>query len=109
MKRGRKRKAIIPESVSQHIEEEFKKDRDFRKAYSEEATRLQIGYKIAQLRKLRRLTQAELARRIATTQQTISRLEDSKNYKININTLVRIAAALRARLDIDLIPTQVNV
>jgi len=57
MKRGN-RKAIIPESVSQHIEEEFRKSRKFRRTYIGKITRLQIDYKIMQLRKNRHLNQA---------------------------------------------------
>ena len=101
MKRGRKRKVIIPESVSQHIEEEFKRSPDFRKAYSNEITRLKLAYKIMQLRKKRHLTQAQLAKRVRTTQQTISRLEDSENIEITISTLSKLAVALNARLKID--------
>jgi DNA-binding XRE family transcriptional regulator len=102
----RERKIIRPKTVTQHIEEEFKRSPEFRKAYEEEVARLQIGYKIARLRQLRHLSQAELARRIATTQQTISRLEDLSNARVNVRTLVRIAAALKARLSIDFIPRE---
>ena len=104
MKRGRKKKIIIPESVAQHVEEEFKKNLEFRKAYSEEVTRLRIAYKVVLLRKERHLSQAELARRMGTTQQTISRLEDPQNKEITVATLSKVALALRARLSVDFIP-----
>jgi len=104
-----KRKIIVPKTISQHIEEEFRKNLEFRKAYDEEVSRLQIGYKIAQLRQMRRLSQAELARKVNTTQQTISRLEDLRNARINIKTLARLAAALRARLSIDFVPRELGV
>jgi len=104
-----KRKVIIPRTISQHIEEEFRKNPEFRKAYDEEIARLQIGYKIAQLRQMRHLSQAELARKVNTTQQTISRLEDLRNARINVKTLARLAAALKARLSIDFIPRELNV
>ena len=79
-----KRKIMIPRTISQHIEEEFRNNPEFRKAYDEEVTRLQIGYKITQLRQMRHLSQAELARKVNTTQQNISRLEDLRNARINI-------------------------
>ena len=101
MKRGRKKKVIVPESVSQHIEEEFKNNSKFRKAYRDEITRLNLAYKIAQLRKKRHLTQAQLAKRVKTTQQNISRLEDFKNIEITISTLSKIALALDMRLKIE--------
>ena len=103
-----KKKIVTPKTVSRHIEEEFKKSPEFRKAYDEEIARLQIGWKLARLRQLRNLSQAELAKKIRTTQQTISRLEDLKNGGINIKTLARLAAALKARLAIDFIPQELN-
>jgi len=67
---------------------------------------LKIAYKIAQLRKQRHVTQGELAKKIGTTQQTISRLEDSENVKITVHTLARLAMALKAKLSIDLVPQE---
>jgi len=103
-KRITKTNIIKPESVSEHIEEEYKKSKDFRKAYDEEVIMLSIAYKIAQLRKLRHITQGELAKKIGTTQQTISRLEDSKNTQVTLHTLARVALALKAKLMIELTP-----
>ncbi|MBL7068284.1 MAG: helix-turn-helix transcriptional regulator [Candidatus Omnitrophica bacterium] len=105
-KKERKRKTIVPESISQHVEEEYKRSPEFRKAYDEEVLKLKIAYKIIQLRKLRHLSQGELARKIGTTQQNISRLEDSANAQITIHTLTRLAKALRARLMVDLVPQE---
>jgi DNA-binding Xre family transcriptional regulator len=106
MKRSLKKDYIIPESVGQHIEEQYKKSAAFRKAYNEEVMLLKIAYKIAQLRKQRHLTQGELARMIGTTQQNISRLEDSENTKVSLHTLARLAVALKARLSVDLVPQE---
>lgn len=105
----RERKMMMPKTVSRHIEEEFRKNPEFRKAYDEEAARLQIGYKISRLRHMRHLSQMELAKKVATTQQTISRLEDLANTRVNIRTLSRIAAALKAKLSIDFIPREISV
>ena len=38
------KKIVVPKTVSQHIEEEFRKNPEFRKAYDEEVARLQIGH-----------------------------------------------------------------
>lgn len=103
------KRIIVPKTISQHIEEEFRKNPEFRKVYDEEVARLQIGYKIAQLRQMRHLSQAELAKKVNTTQQTISRLEDLRNACINIKTLARLAAALKARLSIDFVPSELSV
>lgn len=99
-----KHKTIIPKSITQHIEEEYRKSLEFRKSYDEEVARLRIAYQIGKLRKKRGLTQSELARRLKTTQQTISRLEDTQNLQFSVRTLARIAAALRSRLCIHFVP-----
>lgn len=99
-----KTKTIIAKSFDQHLQEEFKKSPCFKQAYEKELARLQIGWKIAQLRQMRHLSQAQLAKRMKTSQQTISRLEDLKDTRVNINTLARLATALKARLSIDFIP-----
>lgn len=103
-KNGRKQKIIIPESISQHIEDEYRRSPEFRKAYDEEVLKLKIAYKIVQLRKMRHLSQKELANKIGTSQQNVSRLEDSTNAQITIHTLTRVAKALKARLMVDLVP-----
>lgn len=96
--------ATIPESVGQHIEELYRKSPEFRKAYDEEVALLKLAYKIAQLRKLRHMTQRQLAKQAGMTQQNVSRLEDSQNTQLTIHTLVRLAKALHARLNVDLVP-----
>jgi len=105
-KRARRGKAIIPESIGQHIEKEYMGDPKFRKAYDEEVIRLNIAYKIAHIRKMRHISQRELAKRVGTSQQNISRLEDTTNAQITIQTLARLAKALRAKLSVDLIPQE---
>lgn len=102
MKNGHKIR--IPKSVTQHIEEEYRKSAEFRKAYDEEVARLRIAYQIEKLRKSRGLTQSELARKLKTTQQTISRLEDMKNLRFSVRMLARIATALKSRLCVHFVP-----
>ena len=100
----KREKVIRPESISQHIEDEYRNSKEFRKAYDEEVVKLKIAYRIAQLRKARHLTQGELAKKADTTQQNISRLEDLENTQITLHTLTKLAIALKARLTVDLIP-----
>lgn len=108
MKPPKKKRAVVPESIEQHIEEEFKKNPEFRKAYMTESMQLQLAYKIMQLRKARHLSQAQLAKRMHTSQQTISRLEDPQNIEITLSTLSKLAVVLRARLSVDLVPQQIS-
>jgi transcriptional regulator with XRE-family HTH domain len=50
---------------------------------------LLVGQKIRQIRKSRRLTQADLAARIGVTQSDLSRMENGE-YKVGLDTLFRI-------------------
>lgn len=77
------------------------KDKEFRKYYEEEGQKLEIGYKIAQLRQKNRLTQKQLASKIATSQTVISRLESGDYWKCSLSTLEKIATATRTHLTVD--------
>lgn len=52
------------------------------------------------------LSQAQLARRVGSTQSAISRLEDA-DYKVHsLSMLQRIATALQRRLEVRMVPTR---
>ena len=70
------------------------KDPAFRKAYEEEGIYAELAIQIARLRTQRRLTQRALAKRLHTSQQTISRLENPRNGSLSLQTLVKLAHAL---------------
>lgn len=106
MRHGKRGKVIVPETIGQHIEEEFQKSSEFRKAYADEVAKLNISHKIMMLRKQRHLSQVQLAKRMNTSQQTVSRLENPRNERVTLTTLSRVAAALKARLNIDFIPQE---
>ena len=55
------------------------KDPAFRKAYEEEGVYAELAIQVARLRIQKRLTQRALAKRLHTSQQTISRLESPQN------------------------------
>ncbi len=60
------------------------KNPKFKKAYNEEMLKLQIAEQIIVLRKKRRLTQKDLAKKIHTTQAVISRIENAQVYPSTI-------------------------
>lgn len=78
------------------------KSKAFRKAYDEEGQRLMIAYKIAGLRRKEKMSQAELARKLGTTQSVIARMEHG-NQNFTADTLQKIAASFGRRLKVEFI------
>jgi DNA-binding XRE family transcriptional regulator len=78
------------------------KDPDFKKYYDEYGRQLEIAYQILQMRKKKKMSQAELAKRIGTKQGNIARLE-SGNQNLSIGTLKKIADVLDCELKISLV------
>jgi ribosome-binding protein aMBF1 (putative translation factor) len=76
------------------------KDPEFRRHYEKERKALAIAYEIAKLRHRLGLSQKEMARRVGTTQQVISRLESGAYTGYTIKTLERIARATNTELSI---------
>ena len=81
------------------LQHEFK-DKDFRKHYEEEGKKLEVGYKIAQLRHKIGMTQEQLAMRTATSQTVISRLESGNYWRCSLSTLEKIAMATGTHLTV---------
>ena len=85
MKRARRFRDYLKEQL---------KDPVFRNAYEEEGIYAELAIQVARLRVQKRLTQRALARRLHTSQQTISRLESPRNGSLSLRTLVKLAHAL---------------
>ena len=81
------------------LREELKNEK-FRKAFEEEDLGVRLAVEIARLREEQGLTQKDLARKLQTTQQTVSRLENPDNQSFSLTTLIKIARAFKKRLDI---------
>jgi DNA-binding XRE family transcriptional regulator len=73
-----------------------------RRAYEEETKVLKIGLELANQRRRKGLTQAEVAQRIGTSAPQLSRTE-RRPENANMRTLMRYAAAVGMDLDIRLI------
>ena len=72
----------------------------------QEQANLEIARKIYELRTKARFSQAELARKVGTTQSVISRLEDADYAGHSLEMLRRIAAALEKRVEIRFLPSR---
>lgn len=73
-------------------------------AFEEEVAIREVAHQIYQLRQKAGISQAELARRIGTTQSVISRLEDADYEGHSLAMLNRIAAAVERRVEIRFVP-----
>lgn len=78
------------------------KNPEFKKAFDEEEIYASLAIQIAKIREKEGLTQKELARRLHTTQQTVSRLEDIHNKSYSLQTLIKLSHALNKRLEVRL-------
>jgi len=76
------------------------KDPKMQSMFEEEVANREVAQKIYQLRTKAGMSQAELARRVRTTQSVISRLEDADYDGHSLAMLNRIAAALKQRVEI---------
>jgi ribosome-binding protein aMBF1 (putative translation factor) len=83
------------------LKEQLKNPR-LKKAYEQEDVRARLALRIAELRREKKLSQAELARKLHTTQQVISDIETFRHANLTVLTLQKIAQALDSRLVVDL-------
>jgi len=75
------------------------KDPKFKKYYDEYGKKLEIAYQILLLRKRKKMSQAELARKIGTKQSNIARMEVGQQ-NFTIDTLQKIAKAFNRELKV---------
>ena len=94
MKSGRRFRDYLHEQL---------RDPAIRKAYEEEEVLVELAIQIARLRQQKRLSQRELAHRLHTSQQMVSRLESPRNGSLSIRTLLKLAHALGKELKVQFV------
>lgn len=77
------------------------KNQELKRYYDEYDKQLEIAYRILQLRKKAQLSQAELARRVGTTQSNIARMEQGRQ-NFTIDTLSKVAKSLNKNLEVSI-------
>ena len=82
------------------------KSKEMAALVKQEQANLDIARKIYELRAKAKLTQADLARKVGTTQSVISRLEDADYDGHSLTMLQRIAQALNKRVEVRLLPAK---
>lgn len=97
----KKHKKIVYPSFERYLAQQMK-NRTFRRAYEEEDQRLEIAYKILQLRKQQKFSQKELARKLDTTQSVVARIEAGKQ-NLTTDTLQKVASVFKRDLKIEFV------
>jgi len=75
-------------------------DPEFSEAFDEEEVYASLAIQIAKIRQEQKLSQKELAKRLHTTQQTISRLENIHNKSYSLQTLIKLGRILDKRVSV---------
>jgi DNA-binding XRE family transcriptional regulator len=101
MATGKGEKAQMKTAWDDYLDQQLT-DPSVRQAYEEETKVLSIGLQLANQRKLKGLTQAELAKKIGTSTPQLSRTE-RRPENVNMRTLIRYAEAVGMDLDVRLI------
>ena len=76
------------------------KSPSFRKEFRQARLAVEVAHHIVKLRERLKISQKELARRMGTKQQSISRLERGDYEGFTLRTLIKIAEATRSKLEI---------
>jgi len=79
------------------------KNPEFKKAFDQEEIFASLAIQIAKIRQKQGLSQKDLAKRLKTTQQTVSRIENIGNKSLSLNTLLKLAGVLHKQLKIELV------
>jgi ribosome-binding protein aMBF1 (putative translation factor) len=81
--------------------ESLLQDDELRMFYEEERAKTQLAMAIKAARQKAKLTQAELAKKVKTTQSVIARLESGSDSRVpSLPVLARIAAACNGVLEV---------
>jgi DNA-binding XRE family transcriptional regulator len=89
-------------NFDQYLEEQLK-DEGFAECFIKAGESWDVALGLAALRKESGLSQKELAERVGTTQQQISRLESTSYEGHSLSMLRRVAGALGATIHIELL------
>ena len=79
------------------------KEPKFKKAFDEADFYVCLAVRIAKLREEQGLSQQELAKRLHTSQQMVSRLESADNRSFSLRTLMKLARTFHKKLQVDFI------
>jgi transcriptional regulator with XRE-family HTH domain len=84
----------------------WKKDPKFKKAYDELEDEFSYHYELLKARTEAGLTQEEIAQKMGTKREAVTRLESSGKNSPSIKTLKKYAEAVGCKLRIQLVPAR---
>ena len=79
------------------------KNKEFRDAFEQEEVFANVAIAIAKIREEKNLTQKGFAKKLGTSQQMVSRLEDPENTSVSLNTLANVAHTFNRTLKVQFI------
>jgi DNA-binding XRE family transcriptional regulator len=95
-------KKKIPMEDYENVLRRQLRDKEFAAEYEALAKEYELASEFIRLRKERKLTQAELARRAGTSQPAIARLESGTYRNLSLSFLRRVAKVLKAEPEVHL-------
>ena len=91
----------INNDFQSYLKENLKDDK-FRKYFNEHGKQLEIAYQILQLRNKVKMSQADLASKIGTSQSNVARMEAGQQ-NFTTHTLQKVAEAFDLNLKVDFV------
>ena len=88
-----------------HLKRDLK-DPEFKQYFEEEGEKLELALKVRALRERAGWTQTQLAKRMRTSQQAISRLERGIVSNCRVQTLMKLASATGAFLKLEFVEVE---
>ena len=98
----RKRAITVPLNPS--LDRLVRESPAFEAKVAEGLAAIRVAQDLVALRESRGLSQAQLARRVGVTRSAIAQLESAQPDNIELRTLVHVAAALGAHVDVSIRP-----
>lgn len=82
-----------PDRHTKFVRERARRSARYRSTFQQTLHQIDMALLVREMREVARLTQAELAKRVGTTQSVIARLEDAEYTGHSLAMLERIASA----------------
>lgn len=92
------------DDLDRWLEGQYRQDPHMERRVEALMNEMEIETGLAELRKARGLSQAELARRLGVTQPAVAKIESGRMKNLELKTLAKFVAALNGRLRVQILP-----